>query len=295
MYLGPEHAYPVIRGIPRFVESEAYADSFGLQWNAHAETQLDSRTGTSISRIRLERCLGCGAEDLKGNLVLEAGCGAGRFTELLVRSGAIVHAIDISTAVDANRRNVGSAPNYVIAQADLLRPPFPPNSFHTVICLGVLQHTPSTFDSLRSLWRMVRPGGTLVVDHYAWQVSRLTQLDPLYRAVLKCFPPDRAKQVTDMLTDLFFPAHWMVRRHRLAQSLLSRISPLYTYMHAYPELTREQHLQWARLDAYDHLRDRYKRLTTVGGMRRMLTLLCPAETIVWLGGNGIEARARKQG
>src|SRR5213593_1583513 len=74
--IGPQgEAVPVVRGIPRFVPSDSYASGFGLQWNAHAETQLDSRTGTHLSQARLERCLGMPLTALRGKTVLEAGCG----------------------------------------------------------------------------------------------------------------------------------------------------------------------------------------------------------------------------
>ena len=47
-----------VNGIPRFVPAENYADAFGFQWKNFARTQLDSHSGTPITRIRLERCLG---------------------------------------------------------------------------------------------------------------------------------------------------------------------------------------------------------------------------------------------
>lgn len=44
-----DEKYPAVGGIPRFVPSEGYAESFGLEGRIHTETQLDSKTGTSIS------------------------------------------------------------------------------------------------------------------------------------------------------------------------------------------------------------------------------------------------------
>ncbi|HEV3312056.1 MAG TPA: class I SAM-dependent methyltransferase [Chloroflexota bacterium] len=287
--------FPIVNGIARFVESEGYAEQFGIEWNIHTKTQLDSHNGGTISRVRLEGILGAQTSSLEGKLVLETGCGAGRFTELMVGAGAIVHSIDLSSAVDANRRNIGDQPNHVLAQSDLLHPPFPPESFDVVVCLGVAQSTPPPTDAtLRALWGMVKPGGTLVVDHYAWDLSRVTQLDPLFREVLKRLPPKRAKRITDKLTEIFFPAHWAVRNHRWLQALLSRISPLYTYMHRDKGLDRQTHFDWAQLDAYDHLADRYKRMTTVGQMRRLVARLDPASTWVRRGGNGVEARLVKR-
>jgi SAM-dependent methyltransferase len=285
--------YPIVREIPRFVSSEGYAASFGHEWNVHALTQLDSETGTSITRARLERCLGTSLDELRGRRVFEAGCGAGRFTELLVGAGALVHATDLSTAVDANRANIGSAENYAVAQADLRRPPYPPGSFEIVLCLGVLQHTPKPEESIRALWRFVRPGGQLVIDHYTWSLSRVTKLAWLYRAYLKRLPPERAKALTDRLVDVFFPLHWAVRHHFAAQALLSRISPCQVYFRALPELSKEQHFEFARLDTFDTLTDRYKHLRTARQIRTTLESLGAVDIEVWHGGNGVEARCRR--
>ncbi|HEX4950044.1 MAG TPA: class I SAM-dependent methyltransferase, partial [Blastocatellia bacterium] len=73
--------YPIRNGIPRFVTTDNYAAAFGLQWLKFAQTQLDSYTGAPLSEMRLERCLGEPLSNLQGKNVLEAGSGAGRFTE----------------------------------------------------------------------------------------------------------------------------------------------------------------------------------------------------------------------
>jgi len=291
------HRFPVVGGIPRFVESEAYSASFGLQWTVHSETQLDSRTVTAISRDRLESCLGAPLSSLRGANVLEAGCGAGRFTELLVAAGADVHAIDMSVAVDANRLNLGAHSNYAVAQADILGLPFPPDSFDVVLCLGVLQHLPSPERGIESLWTRVRPGGLLVIDHYRWDLrqmaGKLTRLATLYRLILKRLPPQRAKRITDAMVDFFFPLHWALRRVPLAQIALNRVSATPFYYDLYPELSEKQHREWSRLDAFDVLTDYYKHLRTVGQIRRFLTGLGAHEVWAAKGWNGVQARARK--
>src|SRR5689334_21447728 len=80
--------FPIVTGIPRLVASNSYASSFGLQWNAYRTTQLDSNTNSRISYERLSRCFGDSLDTLEGKSVLEAGCGAGRFTEVLLKAGA---------------------------------------------------------------------------------------------------------------------------------------------------------------------------------------------------------------
>ncbi len=289
--------FPIVNSIPRFVSSESYAAAFGLQWKLHARTQLDSHTGRPISRQRLESCLGEPLESLRGLDVLEAGCGAGRFTELLVAGGAQVHAVDLSQAVEANRENVGSHENYVVAQADMRALPFPPASFDVVLCLGVLQHLPSPERGIEDLWAMVEPGGLLVIDHYRLDprqvVGKLTRFHTLYRLILRELPPARAKRITDRATDAFFPLHWAFRDSRIAQLALNRVTPCPFYYTTFPELSRDQHREWSRLDAFDTLTDRYKHLRTVGQIQRFLTRLGAQEVWAAKGWNGVQARARK--
>ena len=293
-------SYQVVGGIPRFVTTESYAAGFGLQWTIHSQTQLDSHSGRDVSRSRLEQSLGMPVSQTRGLRVLEVGCGAGRFTELLVEAGAIVHAVDLSRAIDVNRKNVGAAPNYICAQADLRRLPFPPQSFDLVMGLGVFQHTPSPEDSIEAAWGLVRPGGMLVLDHYTWTLSRLTRLDSLLRPIVKRMRPVAAKRLTDRIVAVFFPLHWKLRNSRpqiggipVLQMLLSRVSPMSWNYPVSPHMPREYHHDSSRLDTFDHLSDRYKRLRTPRQIRNHLVRLGAAQVIVTRGGNGIEARCRR--
>src|SRR4030095_11219352 len=82
-------SFPIENGIPRFILAAHYADAFGLQWKRYRLTQLDSYSGTTITRDRIRRCLGERLwNDLADKQVLECGCGAGRFTEILLGRGA---------------------------------------------------------------------------------------------------------------------------------------------------------------------------------------------------------------
>src|SRR5688572_11849940 len=78
-----DHTYPVIKEIPRFVGAQNYAASFGFQWNVFSRVQLDSYNGSGFSEQRFQDITGWGKRDLEGKLVLDAGCGAGRFAEVV--------------------------------------------------------------------------------------------------------------------------------------------------------------------------------------------------------------------
>lgn len=218
------HEFPIINDIPRFVADGSYAASFGPQWQKYRLTQLDSFTRTTLSRQRTRRCVGerdwC---HLDGADVLECGCGAGRFTEVLLAEGARVTSIDMTQAVEANRVNFPQNIHHRIAQADILNLPFAGNGFDIVICLGVLQHTPSTEQTLAALFTRVRPGGPLVVDHYRYRLGYFMSTQPLARAVLRRLPADVGLRATDRLVSALWPMHLRLRRYRKILNSVSRL------------------------------------------------------------------------
>jgi 2-polyprenyl-3-methyl-5-hydroxy-6-metoxy-1,4-benzoquinol methylase len=285
--------FPIVNNIPRFVEKDSYANAFGLQWKTFAKTQLDSYNGTSITRERLERCLGSTVKELSGKNILEVGCGAGRFTELLLEGEGNVHSVDLSAAVDVNKKNMGLRPNHTIAQANVYHLPFPKNSFDIVVCLGVIQHTPSSERTIKALWEMVKPGGLLVIDHYKWRINYYSTLTPVYRTILKELKPERSQKIVNSLVDFFFPLHWKLRKNKALNWLLHRISPLIVYFKDFPEQGYQFHYEWSKLDTYDQLTDYYKHLKTPKQIEQILKDLGASAIWIHEGGNGVEARGRK--
>src|SRR6187397_809827 len=68
--------YKIVNGIPRFLDSDTnYSDNFGLQWNKFKKTQFDSYTGLPLSGKRFWENTRWTKEELKGKVILEAGCG----------------------------------------------------------------------------------------------------------------------------------------------------------------------------------------------------------------------------
>jgi SAM-dependent methyltransferase len=293
-------SHPVHGGIPRFVPSDMYASSFGLQWNTFRKTQLDSYTGASISRDRLTRMMG-GRLDVGGRKVLEAGCGAGRFTELFLREGAAVFAADISSAVEANYENcrhLVDGANYFVCQADIRALPLYPEQFEIVFCAGVIQHTPDPEETINALCRYVAPGGMLVIDHYGpdYQATPSRQM---LRTLLLQVPPDAALEFCRQLVELLWPVHrffWENQHDAVLASLrqkLLELSPVVDYFDAYPQLA-DQLYGWAVLDTHDTLTDTYKHLRSADQIHSCLAD-CGMERIsTACAGNGVEAIAYKR-
>ena len=273
-----------------------YVTSFGLQWNRFRRTQLDSANGTTISRDRLFETSGW-PQDLTGSLVLEAGSGAGRFTEVLLDAGARVVTFDYSSAVRANRANNPSAAALVV-QADLYRIPCRPASFDHVLCLGVLQHCPDVEAAFKSLVTCIKPGGDIVIDVYDVEKTSASHTSPKYaiRRVTARMPPRLLMALVRTLTlPLLYlkrAIRWLSRRMRYVGLLYAWI-PVFDYRGQFP-LTERQIREWAVLDTYDFLAARYDRPQHIDAVRQWL--IDAGLEIVHLrkGGNGIVARGRKR-
>jgi len=284
----------VVGGIPRFVVDGTYAESFGSQWRRFPRTQLDSYTGLPLSRDRIQRCMGDRLfESLAGKDVLEAGCGAGRFTEILMDAGAYVTSVDLSSAVDANAVNFPVGDQHRIAQADIMDLPFHPGQFDVVVCLGVIQHTPNSEATIQRLYDQVKPAGWLVIDHYRREIGRWTSIQPLYRAWLKRKPEPRQWEMVERMVDLFLPMHRQLRSIYPLWFILCRVSPLVTYYRSRPELPDPLQREFAILDTHDSLTDWHKHLRTREEIASALHGLDAEEIACWAGGNGIEGRCRK--
>lgn len=292
--------HPIIDGIPRFVPKENYASSFGLQWKTFRKTQLDSYSGTTISRDRLTRILGGNLDIVRGKNVLEAGCGAGRFTEILLAAGANVFACDLSDAVEANYDNCRgflNQSNYFVCQADIRDLPLAPQQFDIVICIGVIQHTPNPEATIASLCAHVRPGGMLAIDHYTHGYA-LTPSREMLRNLLLQVAPESALKFCTELAGLLWPTHiyfWQNRHDPIIGPLRERFleqSPLVDYLDAYPQLG-EQLKTWAILDTHDTLTDTYKHLRSAEEIAATLKANSMQDISVVYAGNGVEARAIK--
>ena len=162
--------YPIIRGVPRFVEKENYAASFGYEWRRWPRVQFESenvgRPMAGHTTGMWEKCTASEDRDLKGRTLVEFGCGSGRFLDVIRRKGARAVGVEVTAAADPARANFPDDPDVLIVQADIFRPPFRPGAFDGGYCIGVLHHTPDPAAGVKCLAECVKPGGWVAVSVY---------------------------------------------------------------------------------------------------------------------------------
>ena len=282
---------PIRSCVPRFHEEGEYVASFGEQWTRFQRTQIDKFNGTTLSRDRFYAGTQWRPEELKGARVLEVGCGAGRFTQVLLDAGALVYAVDYSSAVDACFKNHGAHPNLCVVQADLYQMPFHRRSFDFVFCYGVLQHTPDPRAAFRSLIPFLKPTGRLAIDVYkkGWALAPYKS-KYLYRPITRRLPRDFLFRIIHWYVPRWLPLDTFIKRIPFVGPALGMLIPCWNY--SYLPLTKEQRVEWGVLDTFDALASEYdspQTLETVEGWFRDAEL----ENInVTPGGNGILGNSR---
>ena len=276
------------KGIPRFVPKENYASGFGFQWNKHARTQLDQFSGTNISEERFFKETKW-PRTLTGEVILEVGCGAGRFTEQALKTGATTVALDYSTAVDANYRSHGHHENALIVQASVYEMPFKSKSFDRAFCFGVLQHTPEVKRSFDALVDAVKVGGHLAVDIY--RKDPWTPLTPKYllRPLTKKIPHEKLYRVCEAYVKNLWPlTRWV---HKLPRG--GKINQVLFMISDYSEelpLNEQQLREWAVLDTFDRLAPAHDHPQTVRTLKSWFQGRGLQNIEVHKGYNGVEGR-----
>ncbi len=180
-------AYPVVRGVPRFVPDafdqhpgftqeyyeniKAYLGTnarekehfekmfkevqgmFGKQWEIWGKndriygfTEEQARewflTHTTSKKIDVSY--------FKDKIVLEVGCGHGKYVKILNEFGCENVGLDLGPSVDLVYEITKDRPTAHVIQGNAMNPPLKKESFDYVWSHGVLHHTPSTKDAVEA-------------------------------------------------------------------------------------------------------------------------------------------------
>jgi len=233
--------YPVLNGVVRFVDAQQYAGSFGFQWNVHARTQLDTAESQRSERA-FRRRTGFRPEDLPGKLVLDVGCGMGRFADVATRWGAHVVGVDLSLAAEVAARNLAGR-EATIFQADVFHLPFAAESFDFIYSIGVLHHTPDCERAFKMLPGLLKPGGRIAIWLYSGY-NNWYKMSDVYRKVTRRMPPKLLHKLCYGVVPLY-GIHQVLRKipllGRPASGALAYLFP----MAFHPDRT------WRVLDTFD--------------------------------------------
>jgi ubiquinone/menaquinone biosynthesis C-methylase UbiE len=254
--------YPIFENVPILLANFREKDfnktkkSFSREWSMFSSGEktwiwnLEERKRLFIQELELKRL-----EDLKGKVILDAGCGNGQLTSILSNYCRII-GMDLSQSVFGAEKRKGEISkhfeNIKFIEGNIINPPLKKKSFDIIYSSGVLHHTPSTYDSFKSLIPLLKKNGKYYI--YLYRKDRkdetlITYLAYRFREITKYLPLGIVGIITailapfekfyaDITTELGIrkSVRRTIKEHSL--SLYDHLSPRYAYRHTIPEVKK---------------------------------------------------------
>jgi ubiquinone/menaquinone biosynthesis C-methylase UbiE len=146
-------------------------------FNKEASSTYDNWYNSSLGKLvdRVEKDLVVDMADLKkGEDVLELGCGTGNYSLYLAERGVNLKAVDISPFMldKAREKSKERELDINFIEADIMHLPFTDNTFDLVLSVTAFEFIEEAEKSAREAWRVVKPGGRLIIaviaDNSPW-------------------------------------------------------------------------------------------------------------------------------
>ena len=130
------------------------------QWTDAAQDWIDAdqagRTGM------LDRWMLDALGDVRGETVIDIGCGEGRFSRLLSKLGATVTGVDLTEPFIERARSLSNEETYLLGNAETLKG-IESNTYNIAVSYIVLVDLLDYRGAINAAYRVLRPGGRLVV------------------------------------------------------------------------------------------------------------------------------------
>jgi len=245
-----EGEYQIINFIPRFVSTDKYVGSFSFEWKIHKKTQLDSATGKTESKVTFIQKTGTKVENLRNKIVLDVGCGMGRFMEVVQPYAKEVIGIDLSFAVDSAHENLKKFDNVHFIQADVFNLPLKNNTFDYIYSIGVLHHTPDTKKAFMKLPCILKSGGEIAIWVYSDETG-YTRIRNRFTDFYRIFTTHLPKKLLWYLSHLAIPFYYC-----------KKISKVGAFLDLVFPTSNHPVIEWRVLDTFDWYSPKYQRKHT---------------------------------
>jgi SAM-dependent methyltransferase len=163
--------YPIVGGVPRMLvgelseQTQNTAEGFGYEWQIF-DAQIKDSFATDKS-LFLDFIYPANESYFRDKIVMDAGCGMGRFLKLGSAFGSkMIVGVDLSEAVNAAYQNTRLLENAHVVQADIMALPFS-QKFDYIFSVGVLHHLQEPQMGFSKLVEQLRENGRISVWVYA--------------------------------------------------------------------------------------------------------------------------------
>lgn len=173
------------------------------------------------------------------SLVMDVGCGTGRWTKYIAPKVKFVEAVDPSEAIFSAAALLKEQKNIRISQASTDNLPFADNSFDFVFSIGVLHHIPDTRQAMEDCIKKVKQGGLFLVylyynlDNRSGLFKFIFRLSNFVRKIVSSLPSRPKKFICDLLAVTVYMPFVLAARffYKLGFTKLANRIPLAIYAH----------------------------------------------------------------
>lgn len=181
-------------------------ESFGEEWSKFSSFQESQLANAGDDYFVLLK----DTHIDKNSLVLDVGCGTGRWSRYLSNKVKFIEGIDPSKAALVASEYLADKKNVRISIAEVSDIPFEDEHFDLVFSLGVLHHIPDTAKALKDSVKKVKKGGYFLVylyyslDNKGLVFKTLFHLSNAIRFIVSKLPNGIKHFVCDLLAVLFY-------------------------------------------------------------------------------------------
>ncbi len=216
-----QHSHSIREFVPIFAAEKDYMEVFS-NLRASPACHLPKSGELDVEKITREEFTAetlTDVQELRGKTVLDAGCGGGRFVELLASQGVRIVGMDIDgTGLGQVSRALADYKDAHFVQADLFHLPFRPGVFDFVFSLGVLHHTPDPKAAFLNLTGLLKAGGQIAI--WVYPKSPRTPVSDLLRPLTTRIPTKYLYWIAWVVTSSYGPLLKVPRLNRRLQSIL---------------------------------------------------------------------------
>ena len=203
------------------------------------------------------------------SIVMDVGCGSGRWANFLAPIVGTIHLVDPSNqALKVARRKLDPFNNCIFHNVSTESLPGQDNSYDFIYSLGVLHHIPDTQAAIIDCVKKLKPGAPFLVylyyrfDNKQWWFRFLWSLSNVFRSILSRCPFFIKKRLTDLIAVfVYFPLA------RLAKLISRRGHDVSSFPLSF---YRDSSLYTMRTDSLDRFGTRLEHRFTKLEVRQML-------------------------